>query len=188
MFGIIRDVNSEDDPLIWKALHDPGEIIFSNILMTPDNIPYWLGKDGEVPSEGINYSGKWQPGKKDDANNEITPSHKNARYTIKLAKLGNRDEKADAPEGVKVEGVIYGGRDSNTSPPVEEAFNWSHGILTKASTLESETTAATLGQEGVRVFNPMSNLDFLSIPLGRYINNNIKFTEGLSSVPKYFFS
>ena len=186
MFGIIKDVNSEDDPLIWKALHDPGEIIFSNVLMTPENIPYWLGKDGQVPPEGINYSGKWQPGKKDDANNEITPSHKNARYTIKLAKLGNRDEKADAPEGVKVEGVIYGGRDSNTSVPVEEAFNWSHGILTKASTLESETTAATLGEEGVRVFNPMSNLDFLSIPLDKYIKNNIKFTEGLSHVPKIF--
>jgi phosphoenolpyruvate carboxykinase (GTP) len=186
MFGIIKDVNSQDDPLIWKALHDPGEIIFSNVLITPENIPYWLGKDGDVPTEGINYSGKWQPGKKDDANNEITPSHKNARYTIKLAKLGNRDENADAPEGVKVEGVIYGGRDSNTSVPVEEAFSWTHGILTKASTLESETTAATLGQEGVRVFNPMSNLDFLSIPLGKYIENNIKFAEGLNNVPKIF--
>jgi phosphoenolpyruvate carboxykinase (GTP) len=186
MFGIIKDVNSQDDPLIWKALHDPGEIIFSNVLMTPENIPYWLGKDGDVPAEGINYSGKWQPGKKDDANNEITPSHKNARYTIRLAKLSNRDEKADAPEGVKVEGVIYGGRDSNTSVPVEEAFSWTHGILTKASTLESETTAATLGQEGVRVFNPMSNLDFLSIPLGKYIENNIKFAEGLNNVPKIF--
>lgn len=186
MFGIIKDVNSEDDPLIWKALHDPGEIIFSNILMTPEKTPYWLGKDGDVPSEGINYSGKWQPDKKDDANNEITPSHKNARYTIRLAELSNRDENADAPEGVKVEGVIYGGRDSNTSVPIEEAFNWKHGILTKAATLESETTAATLGQEGVRVFNPMSNLDFLSIPLGRYIENNIKFVEGLNNPPKIF--
>jgi phosphoenolpyruvate carboxykinase (GTP) len=186
MFGIIKDVNSQDDPLIWEALNNPGEIIFSNVLLTSENIPYWLGKDGQVPQEGINYSGKWHLGKKDDANNEITPSHKNARYTIKLAKLGNLDDKADAPEGVKVDGVIYGGRDSNTSVPVEEAFDWRQGILTKASTLESETTAATLGEEGVRVFNPMSNLDFLSIPLGRYIENNIKFAEGLDNVPKIF--
>jgi phosphoenolpyruvate carboxykinase (GTP) len=186
MFGIIRDVNSKDDPLIWKALNEPGEIIFSNVLLTPEKVPYWLGKDGEVPAEGINYSGRWQPGKKDDANNEITPSHKNARYTVRLANLSNKDEMADAPEGVKVEGVIYGGRDSNTSVPVEEAFDWRHGILTKAATLESETTAATLGQEGVRVFNPMSNLDFLSIPLGEYIKNNVSFAEGLKETPNIF--
>ena len=186
MFGIIRDVNSKADPLIWEALNTPGEVIFSNILVTENKEPYWLGKDGDVPDKGINYSGTWLKGKKDKEGNEITPSHKNARYTLKLEKLDNYDSNLNNHEGVVVSGMIYGGRDSDTSVPVEEAFNWNHGILTKAATLESETTAATLGEEGVRKFNPMSNLDFLSIPIGKYIKNNLDFVKDIDNPPSIF--
>jgi phosphoenolpyruvate carboxykinase (GTP) len=90
------------------------------------------------------------------------------------------------PEGVKIGGIIYGGRDSDTWVPVEESFDWQHGIITKGASLESETTAATLGQEGVRKFNPMSNLDFLSVTIGRYIRDNLEFGKDLSSPPKIF--
>lgn len=186
MFGIIRDVSSKTDPLIWKALNEPGEVIFLNILIADDKRPYWLGSDGDMPNEGINHSGHWHKGKKDDKGNEVTPSHKNARYTIGINKLDNCDPKLDDPKGTIISGFIYGGRDSDISVPVEEAFSWRHGILTKAATLESETTAATLGQEGVRKFNPMSNLDFLSIPISEYINNNLKFTDDIDKSPAIF--
>jgi phosphoenolpyruvate carboxykinase (GTP) len=85
-----------------------------------------------------------------------------------------------------VSGIIYGGRDSDTWVPVEESFSWQHGIITKGASLESETTAATLGKAGVRTFNPMSNLDFLSIPIGRYVENNLKFGADLSNPPLVF--
>ena len=49
IFGIIRDVNSKDDPVIWEALNRPGEVIFSNVLVTPEGGPYWIGKDGPWP-------------------------------------------------------------------------------------------------------------------------------------------
>ena len=32
IFGIIKDVNANDDPLIYKALTEPKELIFSNVL------------------------------------------------------------------------------------------------------------------------------------------------------------
>ena len=54
------------------------------------------------------------------------------------------------------------------------------------SSLESETTAATLGQEGVRKFNLMSILDFLSYPLSEYIMNNIKFGQNLEKSLKVY--
>jgi phosphoenolpyruvate carboxykinase (GTP) len=175
MFGIIQGVNSKDDPLIWDVLHRPGEVIFSNVLMADDGSCFWIGKDGEVPPEGVNHSGRWQPGKKDASGKEIQPSHPNARFTLDLHFLENLDAAIDDPQGVIVQGMIYGGRDSDTLVPVEESFNWEHGIITKGASLESETTAATLGKEGVRKWNPMSNLDFLSIPVGQYIANNIAF-------------
>ncbi len=185
IFGIIRDVNSENDPLIWESLNSPREVIFSNVLIK-EKVPYWLGDGRKIPDEGINYSGEWKKGKSDLGGSEITHSHGNARYTIRLKELRNCDEKLDDPEGVEIGGIIYGGRDSDTSPPVQQAFDWRHGILTMAATLESETTAATLGKSGVRKFNLMSNLDFLSIPLGRYIKDNLKFIDGIDKPPAIF--
>jgi phosphoenolpyruvate carboxykinase (GTP) len=69
---------------------------------------------------------------------------------------------------------------------VEESPNWKDGILLKAATLESETTSATLGAEGVRDASPMANMDFVSYPLGRYTLNNIAFGESVKDCPKIF--
>jgi len=186
MFGIIQGINSVDDPIIWKTLHSPGEIIFSNVLVTNDKKVYWIGKDGEVPASGYNHSGQWTSGKKDAKGSEITPSHKNARFTLNLKLLENVDSNLDNPAGVALSGIIYGGRDSDTWLPVQESFDWTHGIITKGAALESETTAATLGKEGVRKFNPMSNLDFVSIPLGQYIQNNLDFGKDAKNPPRIF--
>jgi phosphoenolpyruvate carboxykinase (GTP) len=186
IFGIIMGVNSEDDPIIWDALHSPAEIIFSNILMTPEGGVHWIGKDGEIPEKGVNHCGEWFKGKKDENGNEIPVSHRNARFTIDLKNFDNLDPTLHDPKGVEVGGMVYGGRDSDTWVPIKEAFNWAHGIIAYGASLESETTAATLGKEGVRKFNPMSNLDFLSIPIRDYINLNLDFAKGLEKEPSIF--
>ncbi len=186
MFGIIMGINSVDDPIQWKALNTPGELIVSNVLVTPDKGAHWIGKDGDVPPKGINHSGEWHKGKKDKDGNEITPSHKNARFTVSLENLENLDPALHDPRGVVVGGMVYGGRDSDTWVPIEESFDWTHGIITKGAALESETTAATLGQEGVRKFNLMSNLDFLSVPISAYIQANLDFAKGLKKAPLIF--
>lgn len=186
IFGIIQGVNSKDDPLLWQVLNKEGEIIFVNVLMTEKGEPYWVGKDGKVPAKGINHSGEWFLGKLDDKGNEIPASHLNARFTFDMSLLPNLDPAIDDPAGVIVGGMIFGGRDSHTSVPVREAFDWSHGVLTMGASLESETTAATLGKSGVRSFDPMSNIDFLSIPLGKYIKNYLNFGLGLKKAPKIF--
>jgi phosphoenolpyruvate carboxykinase (GTP) len=186
MFGIIQGVNEKDDPIQWKALKSPGEVIVSNVLYDDKKDFYWSGMGTPIPEKGINHSGEWVKGKKDAKGNEIPPSHPNARFTLDLHILPNLDSAIDDPKGVLVKGVVYGGRDSDTCVPVEETFDWTHGIITKGAALESETTAATLGKEGVREFNPMSNLDFLSIPIGRYIQDNLDFGKGLKTPPTIF--
>ncbi len=183
IFGIIQDVNPIDDPLIFKSITTPRELIFSNVLIK-DKKPYWLGMGQELPKEGINYSGEWKQGNKRDGK-EILAAHKNARYTIRINELENVDERADDPEGVRVRGFIYGGRDSDTSVPVLQSLSWAHGVYI-GSILESETTAQTTGQEGVRKHNPMSNIEFLTVPLATYIENHIKFGEALDNAPLIF--
>jgi len=186
IFGIIQDINPDDDPIIWETITQPNEIIFSNILVKENGDAYWIGKPGEVPRKGINHSGEWYQGKKDEKGNEITSSHKNARFTVNLKNLRNIDKNYDNPDGVEVGGIIYGGRDPDTMVPVLEAYDWDHGIISMGASLESETTAATLGKTGVRKFNPMSNMDFLSIPVGKYVDINLKFGESLKNPPIIF--
>jgi len=185
IFGIIRDVNPDDDPVIYDLLTQPGEVIFTNVLVA-DGKPYWLGMGREIPDAGINYAGQWHKGMTDADGAEITPSHRNARYTVEIARLANADPNLHTPDGVSLQGVIYGGRDSDTWVPVKQAFDWAHGIITMGASLESETTAATLGAEGVRKFNLMSILDFLAIGHGTYIQNNLDFAGQLDQPPAVF--
>ncbi|RZN34324.1 MAG: phosphoenolpyruvate carboxykinase (GTP) [Methanophagales archaeon ANME-1-THS] len=186
IFGIIQGVNSRDDPILWRVLNSPGEVIFSNVLVTEEKGVYWIGKDGDVPRRGFNHAGRWELGMRDAKGNEISPSHPNARFTVDMKGLENLDSELDNPDGVVIQGIIYGGRDSDTKVPVEESFDWVHGVITMGAALESETTAATLGKEGVRSINPMSNLDFLSIPIGRYIENHLRFGTGLKNPARIF--
>jgi len=186
IFGIIAGINSKDDPLLFKALHSAGEIIFSNVLVTEGKKVYWNGKDSPMPERGINHSGEWYKGKRDAEGNLIPPSHPNARFTLSLDLLENFDPRLNDPRGVKIKGIIYGGRDSDTWVPVEQSFDWVHGVVTKGASLESETTAATLGKVGERKFNPMANLDFLPISIGKYVRMHLEFGKDLESPPKIF--
>ena len=184
IFGIIQDINPDDDPVIYKALTTPRELIFSNVLVV-DSVPYWLNMGKELPKKGINFSGEWYEGKKDKEGNLIDPASKNARYCIRINELDNADKNADDPNGVSIAGFIYGGRDSDTTVPVFESLSWSHGVYIGAI-VESETTTAIIGQAGVRRHDPMANIDFLVVPLGMYIKNHLAFGDRLDKQPRIF--
>ena len=185
IFGIIQDVNPKDDQLIHKVLTNSGEIIFSNILVK-DGKPYWLGMGKELPKEGISFSGAWYEGKKDEAGNDIPPAHKNARYAVALNALENCDPELNNPQGVELSGIMYGGRDAKAYVPVQQSFDWCHGIIAYGASLETETTFATLGKEGVPEINMMSIQDFISIPLGQNVRNNLEFGKKLKKAPTIF--
>ncbi len=185
IFGIIQNVTAKDDPAIWDVLNKPGEVIFGNILVA-DKKPYWLGMGAQTPDKGVNFSGEWFKGKKDAKGSEIPLAHKNARYTVALKALANCDPELDNPDGVVLGGVMYGGRDGKASVPVQQSFDWAHGIVLYGASLETETTFAIIGTEGVMEINLMSIQDFLAIPLGKYIQNNIDFAKGLKKPPLVF--
>ena len=185
IFGIIQNVNPTDDPSIHEVLTTPGEVVFSNILVK-DGRPYWLGMDGPLPTDGVNFSGEWHEGKKDAQGTAIPAAHKNARYAVRLSALANVDPELENPNGVVLGGIVYGGRDAKAYVPVQQGFDWQHGIVAYGAALETETTFATIGKEGVPEINLMSIQDFVAIPLGKYVKNNLEFGARLSKRPLVF--
>ncbi|MEA3346275.1 MAG: phosphoenolpyruvate carboxykinase domain-containing protein, partial [Chloroflexota bacterium] len=73
----------------------------------------------------------------------------------------------------EIEVITYGGRDSDTMPPVWVARNPDHGVVIGASIL-SAATATEVGAEGVRR-QPWANEPFIPGPLADYMDAQFAF-------------
>jgi phosphoenolpyruvate carboxykinase (GTP) len=175
IFGIVRDVNEEGDPYLMKALREKGaEVIFSNILVDENRTPRWEGDGDPLPEEGVNFQGEWWNGKTDGNGKAIPISHPNARCTVPCEAIGNYNrEAAEDPGGVEIKVITYGGRDSDTMPPVVVAESPEHGVVLGASIL-SKATATEVGVSGVRR-QPWANAPFIPGSLTEYLDAQFMF-------------
>jgi phosphoenolpyruvate carboxykinase (GTP) len=176
IFGIVKDVNRDGDPFLMKALRGDieAEVIYSNVLVTEDGTPRWVGDGDEPPKTGKNYQGEWFEGKKDANGKEIAMSHANSRCTLSCDVIENYNkELGDSAAGVPVEIITYSGRDSDTMPPVWVGKNANEGIVIGAS-IQSMATATEIGASGVRR-QPWANQPFIPGPLADYMNAQIDF-------------
>ncbi|MEA3500438.1 MAG: phosphoenolpyruvate carboxykinase domain-containing protein [Candidatus Marinimicrobia bacterium] len=175
IFGIVRDVNFEGDPVLMDRLRNPGsEVIWSNVLVS-DGIPYWEGNNEEIPESGKNFQGEWIKGKKDADGKLIPISHPNARATIRANQLSNYNEKsADNPNGVETKVFTYSGRDADTMPPVVAALNSEEGV-TFGADITSATTATEVGAKGEVKRSPWANAPFFLGALGDYMDGQFQF-------------
>ncbi|MBW1912411.1 MAG: phosphoenolpyruvate carboxykinase (GTP), partial [Deltaproteobacteria bacterium] len=185
IFGIVQDVTREGDPYLMKCLREEGtEVIWSNVLITENKVPHWVGSGEESPKEGINFQGEWFEGKTDDKGNPVPLSHPNSRCTLSNSAIGNyNEEAAEDPKGVEVKIITYSGRDSDTMPPVWVAKNSDRGVIIGASVL-SAATATEVGAKGVRR-QPWANEPFIPGPLADYMDAQFVFfnSDKLKSKP-----
>jgi len=169
IFGIVKDVNQEGDPLLMKCLRGEkkSEVIFSNVLIE-NGKPRWVGDGEQEPTSGSNWLGEWTP------DSEQPMSHPNARCTLSSTDIENYNkERANDPNGVPVHIITYSGRDSDTMPPVWAAKNTEHGVAIGASIL-SAATATEIGAVGVRR-QPWANAPFVPGSLADYMDAQFKF-------------
>ncbi len=174
IFGIIKDVNWDDDPEMLKLFrNENAEIIFSNVLIDEEKKPHWEGYGEEPPKEGRNFQGEWKEGMKDQEGKPVPISHPNARFTLSCDVLDNYSDKIEDPAGVITKVFTYSGRDSDTMPPVWVAKNPDQGIVIGAS-LVSQATATEVGATGVKR-SPWANQPFIPGGLGAYMYAQFEF-------------
>ena len=174
IFGIIKDVNWDDDPEMLKLFRNENtEIIFSNVLIDDDKAPHWEGSGEDPPGKGSNFQGDWSKGKTDKNGKAVPISHPNARFTLRCKALDNYSDKIEDPAGVITKVFTYSGRDSDTMPPVWVAKNPDQGVVIGAS-LVSQATATEIGATGVKRA-PWANQPFIPGGLGDYMHGQFEF-------------
>jgi phosphoenolpyruvate carboxykinase (GTP) len=154
--------------------------IFTNVALTPAGRPYWEGLDGGPPDEAIDWRGnRWTP-----ASNEPA-AHPNGRFTAPARQCPCISPRFEAPQGVPISAIIFGGRRSRVAPLVYEARDWEHGVFVGA-TMASETTAATTGAVGLVRRDPMAMRPFCGYNMADYFGYWLAQGEGRRSFPRIF--
>jgi phosphoenolpyruvate carboxykinase (GTP) len=156
-FGVAPGTSNRTNPNALAMLDHSA--IFTNVAVTEDNQPWWEGLDDRVPALD------WQGNAYDPASGPA--AHPNSRFTVHMSQCPSYSAKAEAPEGVPISAIIFGGRRERLIPLVMESESWNHGVLMGAS-MASETTAAATDEVGVVRRDPMAMKPFCGYNYGDY--------------------
>jgi phosphoenolpyruvate carboxykinase (GTP) len=174
-FGVVPGTNAKTNRNAFDTIHR--DTIFTNVGVTADNQPWWEGLPEGTPVLD------WQGRPYDPANGPA--AHPNSRFTVAARQNPAYSKLADAPGGVPISAIVFGGRRRSLAPLVFQARDWLHGVLVGAG-LASETTAAAAGKVGVVRRDPMAMKPFTGYNYGDYWAHWISFGARLKSPPPIF--
>jgi phosphoenolpyruvate carboxykinase (GTP) len=174
-FGVVPGTNAKTNRNAYDMIrHDT---IFTNVGLTADNQPWWEGLTEGKPVVD------WQGRPYDPANGPA--AQPNSRFTVAARQNPGYSKLADAPGGVPISAIIFGGRRRALAPLVFQARNWTHGVLVGAG-VASETTAAATDAVGVVRRDPMAMKPFAGYNFGDYWSHWIGVGAKLESPPQIF--
>jgi phosphoenolpyruvate carboxykinase (GTP) len=178
-FGVAPGTNMKSNPNALLSCRK--DTIFTNVVHNlDDNTVWWEGLDKNPPKNALNWKGeKW------DASGGSKGAHPNSRFTAPAKQCPCISSEFEAPQGVPISALVFGGRRAKTAPLVYQSRDWDHGVFV-GSIMASETTAAASGAVGVVRRDPMAMLPFCGYHMGDYFAHWFEMGTKIPKPPKIF--
>ncbi|MBQ9756164.1 MAG: phosphoenolpyruvate carboxykinase (GTP), partial [Clostridia bacterium] len=184
-FGVAPGTNIKSNPNALKSTMK--NTIFTNVVQNlDDNTVWWEGLDKNPPKNAIDWKGNpWNGDMKDAEGKAIKGAHPNSRFTAPAINCPCISDQFEAPNGVPLSAIVFGGRRAKTAPLVYQSKDWNNGVFV-GSIMASETTAAATGAVGVVRRDPMAMRPFVGYNMGDYFNHWIEMGDKIANKPKIF--
>ncbi len=184
VFGVAKDTNDRTNPNALHSIDEGSRAIFTNVAYNPSTGEvWWEGKTPKPPTDvrgWLDWTGSPLADRKD--NDTAAWAHPNSRFTTTLANVPNIAPDYDAPAGVPIDAIIFGGRTSDREPLIRAITDLAEGVY-DGLTLGAEATFAAEGVDGQLRYDPMSNRPFMAYGEGDYARHYLDIVGAAKDQP-----
>ena len=170
VFGVAKDTNEDTNPTALESVGPGTGVLFTNVAYNEQTHQVWWEGRTHYPPDELDGWLDWTGNpiaERTEAERFEAWAHPNSRFTTTLANVPNIAADYDTPNGVPIDGIIFGGRTRDREPLIRAITDVAEGIY-DGLTLGAEATFAAEGVEGQLRYDPMSMRPFMSYPEGAY--------------------